>query len=336
MGHKLLFLTERGQRHQQMARAAAPEQIDRFVVLRSPSQQEILAEISDADFLFSERQGPISREVIAAGKRLRLIQRLGTRTYDIDLAAARQAGVPVSALPIPYVIASAEHILWQLLALARRAQESLTIAQTADDWAAPRRTDENTFAINWSKRRGLVTLWQQTVGILGFGEIGWELAQRLQNFGCELLYHKRTRLPAPVEAGQQLAFADFQTLLARSQFLVNLLPYSRATDSLLNADAFAQMPAGGFLVSAGSGSVIDEAALAAALAQGHLAGAALDTFEWEPLPPDNPLLPLARNPAANVLLTPHTAAVSQHRGRAQDFENVRRLLRGEPPIFLVK
>jgi hypothetical protein len=79
----------------------------------------------------------------------------------------------------------------------------------------------------------------------------------------------------------------------------------------LNANVFAQMKPGAFLVSCGSGSVIDEAALAEALRAGRLAGAALDTYEWEPIRPDNPLLPVARDPAMNVLLTPHTASASQ-------------------------
>jgi phosphoglycerate dehydrogenase-like enzyme len=89
------------------------------------------------------------------------------------------------------------------------------------------------------------------------------------------------------------------------------------------------MKPGAFVVNCGSGSVIDEAALAAAVASGHLGGAALDTFEWEPLRPDNPLVALARDPAANVLLTPHTAAATLPGGREGDWANIRRLLAGE-------
>ena len=90
----------------------------------------------------------------------------------------------------------------------------------------------------------------------------------------------------------------------------------------------------------GSGSVIDEAALTQALQEGRLGGAALDTFEWEPIRPDNPLLPLARDQAMNVLLTPHTAAGSSRdadseRTRKGDYTNLVRVLRGEPPLHQV-
>ena len=106
----------------------------------------------------------------------------------------------------------------------------------------------------------------------------------------------------------------------------------------INADVFARMKPGAYLASCGSGSVIDEAALARALRAGKLAGAALDTYEWEPIRADNPLLPLARDPEMNVLLTPHTAAGSVPAlkgGRGEDFENILRTLRGEPPLYRV-
>ena len=100
---------------------------------------------------------------------------------------------------------------------------------------------------------------------------------------------------------------------------------------LLDAGFLSGMKQGAYLVSCGSGSVIDEGALAAAIRDGHLAGAALDTFEWEPIRPDNPLLPLARDPNMNVLLTPHTAAGSSadaegDRTRRRDYTNLVRVL----------
>jgi lactate dehydrogenase-like 2-hydroxyacid dehydrogenase len=164
------------------------------------------------------------------------------------------------------------------------------------------------------------------VGIIGFGEIGVEVARRLANWGCTIYYHKRRRLPAAVESELGLTFVDADTLYAESDYVVNLLPYFASTDRLLGADVFAWMKEGAFLVSCGSGSVIDEAALAVAIQAGKLGGAALDTFEWEPIRADNPLIALAQA-GYNVLLTPHTAAgtadgrnVQELRG--QDYANV--------------
>jgi len=337
--HPVLFLTDRGRRHQQAALAAAPAELS-VTILRRPSRAEVLRRLPEVEFLISERAGRIDAEMIAAGKRLRLIQRLGSLTYDIDLDAARAAGVPVCIWPVRFSIMVAEHMVMQMLALAKRLNEVTRITLEAGDWGRPSlRTDEDTFAYNWSQRTNIGGLYQRTVGILGFGEIGAELARRLRGFVLtRVLYHKRHRLPESVEAELGLTFAPIAQLLADSDFVCNLLPYSSQTEKLINAELLAHMKPGACLVSCGSGGVIDEAALADALRAGRLAGAALDTYEWEPIPPDNPLLPLARDPAMNVLLTPHTAAGTVTEGemkREADYENIRRLLRGQPLLHRV-
>lgn len=333
---KAIFLTERSLRHQEAARATAPAGVE-VVMLRRPPRERVLAELAAAEFLVSERSGEIDAALIAAGPRLRLIQRLGSLAYDIDLAAAQAAGVPVCTWPIIGSIMVAEHMLMQMLALVKRLPEVSAIALAAGDWGRPsRRTDENVFAYNWSGRTDIGGIYGQTVGILGFGEIGAELARRLRPCAPQrMLYHKRQRLPAAAEAALGITYAAPEAIVAESDFLCVLLPYSPETDRSLNAATFAAMRRGAFVVSCGSGSVIDEAALAAAVRQGHLGGAALDTFEWEPLRPDNPLVTLAREPAANVLLTPHTAAATIPGGRALEWTNVRRVLAGEPPLHRV-
>lgn len=336
---KILFLTEQSVRHQEAAVAAAPPECS-IVVLPHTPRDVVLAELPAADFLISERRGALDEQLITAGTRLRLIQRLGSLTYDIDLAAARRAQIPVCAMPVPGCQLAAEHMVMQMLALVKRLNEVTAIANAAGSWGRPaRRTDENTFAYNWSRRTNIGALSGCTIAILGFGEIGVELARRLAAFRpAQILYYKRQRLPVAVEVELAITYAEPETLYARADILCNLLPYTPATDRLLNATVFARMKAGAFLVSCGSGSVIDERALADAVRGGHLAGAALDTFEWEPLRPDNPLLPLARDPAQNVLLTAHVAAgaprsheISTPR-RAADFENVRRVLAGQPLV----
>ncbi len=332
--YKTLFVTSRSPFHQQQAIEAAPSDLA-ITMLRDPERATLLAEIADADFLISERAGVIDRTVIEAGQKLRLIQRLGAQTFDIDTAAAAERDIPVCYWPIAGVVAVAEQMLWQMLALARRAHEVEAVALQAADWGESRRTDENVFAVNWSRRTTPITLSGKSVGILGFGEIGTELARLLSGFGCTLRYHKRNRLPQAVETSLKITYAQADEIIGNSDFLCSLLPYFPETDHFLNAAAFAAMPPGSFLVHCGSGSVIDEPALAAALHSGHLGGAALDTFEWEPLRPDNPLLPLARDPAANVILTPHTAAISEHRGRRSEYTNVERLLAGQKLLYRV-
>lgn len=334
--HKVVFLTERSPRHQEDALNAAPAGL-RVTMLRQPTEKVLLREVADAEFLVSERAGEVDDVLLAAAPNLRLIQRLGSLVYDIDLGAAQRAGVMVCWWPVLSCVMVAEHMLMQMLALAKHLPEVSMIANAADDWGrASRRTDENVFAYNWSGRTNIGGIFGQTVGILGFGEIGAELARRLQPFAPRgVLYHKRRPLPAHVEAELGITYATRQEIIAASDILCVLLPYTTATDLSINEATFSQMKPGALVVHCGSGSVIDEDALAAALQAGHLGGAALDTFEWEPLREDNPLVALARDPAANVLLTPHTAAATLPGGRAGDWANIQRVLAGDEPIYRV-
>jgi phosphoglycerate dehydrogenase-like enzyme len=334
-GPRVLFLTDRSPRHQEDARQAAPPGLD-IVMLRRPKPQVLERELAAAEFLITERAGEIDADLIAAAPNLRLIQRLGSLSYDIDLGAAQRAGVMVCTWPILGCVMVAEHMVMQMLALTKRLQEVSAIAEEAGDWGSSQRTDENVFAYNWSKRTGIGGIYGLTVGILGFGEIGAELARRLAGFAPRgVLYHKRRPLPEHVEAELGITYATQKEIIAASDILCVLLPYSAETDQAIGAAAFAAMKPGAVIVHCGSGSVIDEYALAEAIQSGHLGGAALDTFEWEPLRADNPLLPPARDPQANVLLTPHTAAATLGGGRAGDWTNVRLVLAGEEPRFRV-
>lgn len=337
MRHRTLFLTERGLRHQQDALNAAPPELD-VTILRQPDLETLRPLLAETVFLISERAGVIDRDLIAAAPRLKMILRLGSLAHDIDLDAARGAGIVVATWPQRGVIMVAEHLMMQMLALVKRLREVEAIAVAAGDWGISRRTDEDTFAYNWSGRRGIGGLWRQTVGIIGFGEIGAELARRLAGWECRVLYTRRRRLPEWQEQKLGIEYVAQDELFGQSDFLVNLLPYFPQTNLSLGAAQFAALRPGAFLVSCGSGSVLDEAALADAVRTGRLGGVALDTFEWEPIKPDNPLRRLAaESPRWNVLLTPHTAAGAPPAGviptRASDYEPLLRFLAGEPIAY---
>ena len=339
MKHKVIFTTDRGEWHQQMALDGAPEGLE-VVMLRKPEKAALLAALQDTDFLISERFGRIDTEIIQNAPKLKLIQRLGSLVHDIDLVAAAQAGVAVCYMPIGSVIHVAEHLVMQILAVAKKLGEVESVALAASlDWGESRRTDEDTFAYNWSNRLGVRSIWGQTIGTIGFGEIGVEFARRMAAWGCQLLYHKRNRLPAAVETDLRLAYVSQAELFTRSDILVNLLPYGIGTDMLLNATVFEQMKTGAILVSCGSGSTIDETALAAAVRSSRLAGAALDTFEYEPIQADNPLI-AAANEGYNILLTPHTAAgTPDHKeqipDRSEDYVNITYFIAGKPLVYQV-
>lgn len=333
--HPTLFITHRGERHQQAALDAAPPELD-ITMWRSPSKDEIIALLPGKEFLITERTGEIDTDIIAAGKDLRLIQRLGSQTYDIDLDAAQAAGIPVCYLPVRSCIMVAEHMVLQMLALAKRLREVVDLTLEANDFGhSPQRCDEDYFAYNWTERENILGLWGATVGILGMGEIGAELARRLRGFGCTVLYNKRNRLPDAAEREINVQFAEVDEMLAQSDFVCMLMPLFPETEQALSHDFFAKMKPGSIFVSCGGSGVVDEDALAEALRTGHLYGAAADTFTFEPIAPDDPLLPIARDPRANVVLTPHTAAgtvAAASDERYGDYANLMRLLHGEPLV----
>lgn len=333
MNHKVVFTTDRGEWHQEQALAGAPKNLT-VTMLRVPDKTTLMAALQDAECLISERFGVLDAEIIQNAPKLKLIQRLGSMVHDIDLEAAAQAGVAVCYKPVGGVIRVAEHLVMQMLALSKKLREVEAIALAASpEWGESHRTDEDTFAYNWSGRLGVRELWQRTVGVVGFGEIGAELARRLKGWGCTILYNKRSRLPERVEIDLGLTYVPQDELFSRSDYLVNLLPFVPGTDMLLNAGVFEKMKTGANLVSCGSGSTINEAALAEAVRSGKLAGAALDTFEYEPIRAENPLIAAAKE-GYNLLLTPHTAAgtadhVGQTPDRSGDYRNINNFLTGK-------
>ena len=159
-------------------------------MLESPAKSEIIQNLPGTEVLITERSGRIDDEIIQAGGDLKLIQRLGRFTHDIDLEAARAQGVAVASFPLLVSVLVSEHVLMQVLALAKTVREAGHAIQQAGDWPAPRKCDENYFAYNWTGRTGIRTLSDATVGIIGLGEIGADVARRLQPFGARVLYHK--------------------------------------------------------------------------------------------------------------------------------------------------
>jgi len=329
--HNTLFLTQRGLQHQQWAMEGAPPELA-LVMRRGADREELLALLADAEFLISERSGVIDAEMIAAAPNLRLIQRLGRQTWDIDLDAARRAGVPVCYLPNNGCIMVAEQMMLQMLATLKRLREGMAVTAEGADWGIEtKRGDEDTFAYNWSRRTGIGRLTGATVGILGFGEIGLEVVEQLRGFHCTVLYHKRTRLAEDVEKQLGIEYAAPDAIAAASDIVCSLLPYQGPKEPL-DAAYFARMKPGAIFVHCGSGAVIDQPALLAALRAGHLAGAALDTYTYEPLSAGDPLVDAVQDPALNLILTPHTAAggvTASGRGRAADYDNILALLAGQ-------
>ena len=169
-----------------------------------------------------------------------------------------------------------------------------------------------------------------TLGIIGFGRIGREMARRAVGFGMRTLYFSRTRAPSALEDELGATYAPLDELLAASDYVVVTVPYTPETDGMIGAEQIAQMKPGALLVGISRGKIIDEDALIAALKSGHLSAAALDVFSKEPLPEDSAWWDMD-----NVLVTPHAAGGTQlERQYLLDifYENLERFFSGNLPL----
>lgn len=331
--YEVLWITERSKRHQELALRAAPSEL-RITICRQPSPEFLTGQLPKTNILISERRGQISREMIQAAPKLKLIVRLGSLADDIDLEAAKEAEIVVSRQPIVSCMMVAEHCVMMALALLKKLNAAQSLAQAEEFERESRRTDENTFLYNWSGMGNVLGLYAKKIAIIGMGEIGVELTRRLKAFNPEIIYYqKRTRYPQVVEDELGVTYTTLDDCLVNAEVFFTLLPFSPETEHLIDRTAFNKMPRGAILIQAGSGSTIDEQALVDVLQHGHLGGAALDTFEYEPLMSSHPLLKLVKDLSANIILTPHIAAATlpmELSGRARDYDEVVRFIRGMP------
>jgi D-3-phosphoglycerate dehydrogenase len=249
--------------------------------------EEVIEVARQADALMVQ-WAPITAEVIQALERCQIVSRYGIGLDMIDLEAAAARGIRVVANADYCIREVAEHALALLLASARKLAPAMTAIRAG----------------NWNKRAIMTptrVLSEQTLGIVGLGKIGRELARLAAPLMQKVLAYDplltpRSDLSAPVE------LVGFDELLSRSDFVSLHCPLTEATRNLFNENTFRSMKRTVWLINASRGGLVDEQALYEALTSGIIGGAALDVFVREPLPKENPLLQLS-----NVLATPHTA-----------------------------
>ncbi|KMK68961.1 2-hydroxyacid dehydrogenase [Puniceibacterium sp. IMCC21224] len=224
-------------------------------------------------------------EALGDAPNLVLIHQWGTGIDGIPVDAARARGITVARSPGVNAPTVAEATLALMLATLRRLPQ-VHAALRAGQWEQPDL---------WREARDLGSA---TVGLVGMGAIGAEVARRLSGFGCEVIY---TRASGPLP-DCSLRFVPMEVLLAESDVLSLHLPLTNATRGLMDAGTLARMKPDSVLINTSRGGLVDEVALVAALASGHLSGAGLDVFATEPVSPDNPLLSMPQ-----VVTLPHVA-----------------------------
>jgi phosphoglycerate dehydrogenase-like enzyme len=272
-----------------------------------------VALIRDADIVFV-MAAPMPKELLTEARRLRLIQKLGAGLDKIDLDFCRERGIGVARLQAGNSIPVAEHTILLMLATYRQLPQ----------------LDRRTRAGNWSKEDARGThrsLQHKTVGLVGFGAIGKEVAKRLRAFNVDILYYDPIRVAADVEPSLGVTYADLDTLVREADIVSLHLPLMPQTKNIIDAKRIASMKKGAVLINCARGGLVDEAALTEALKAGRLLGAGIDAFSQEP-PVGNPLLALD-----NTVVTPHLAGATLDNFAnvvARSVDNAKAVLRGEP------
>ncbi|MGB0630376.1 MAG: 2-hydroxyacid dehydrogenase [Alphaproteobacteria bacterium] len=274
----------------------------------------LLAALPGADGIICESLS-IGETELAAAPQLKVVQNFGTDTRNIDLAACASRGVKVHTLRRRVNIAVAEHAFAMMLAMAKKLpllNGRIDEASLHDAGFPARMHDRrHAAAANWGRVDGLGTLYGATVGCLGLGEIGREVASRAHAFGAEVLYHQRNRLPEDIELPLGARYCSFDDLLSRSDYISIHLPSNKSTEALIDADAFARMKDGAYLVNISRAAIIDRGALMDVLESDRLGGVALDVHYEEPSPADEPLKNYPK-----ALLTPHSAVAGRDNAAA--------------------
>jgi glyoxylate reductase len=291
------------------------------VVTLAPWPNHSTEEPGPADGVYTYGHPIVDGSLLDRLTGVRVISNYGVGVDHINLADATARGIVVGNTPGVLEKTTADLAMALLLAVARRVVEGDVYARS------PAFVRYDPGYLLGREVHGSV------LGIVGLGRIGTQIARRAQGFDMTVLYHNRRPRPE-IESALGVRFASLDSLLSQSDYVVLSVPLTAETRGLINRDTLARMKPTAALVNVARGPVVETAALADALQQGRIAGAALDVTDPEPLPRDHALLQLS-----NVVVTPHLGSATHETRRRMAEISVANLLaglRGEPLIHEVR
>src|SRR5579863_4708889 len=250
-------------------------------------EAELIPLLGEVEAMVVRSETKVTRKVIESAQKLRVVGRAGVGVDNVDLEAATQRGIVVMNTPGGNTISTAELAFSMMMALARKIPQAHA-SMKAGEW--------NRKAFSGTE------LYNKSLGILGMGRIGSEVARRAIAFGMRVLAYDPYLTLSRANA-LQVELLELDDLLARADFVTVHMPMTDETKGMINAAAFAKMKPGARVLNCARGGIINEADLYEAIKSGKIAGAALDVYEAEPLPKDSPLRDLPQ-----VIMTPHLGA----------------------------
>jgi phosphoglycerate dehydrogenase-like enzyme len=321
---KVVVLDPDGHLQRVLRDAVIPTDWD-LQILEDYDRGELGSALRDTDVLVV-RNAEVGQADLDMASTLTLVQKFGRRTENIDLDAASVRGIRVGVMPLEHGIWVAEHAVMLMLALTKRlipAHQGVIAGdnpQKIDSF----RTTQTHSVYNWTGVQDRGTLFRQTLGIVGLGEIGTEVAIRAASFDMCLLYYNPPgfRLKAKAETDLGVTYQPLHELLPQADYVTLHIPHTGETEGLMGREEFSMMKSSAYFINCSRGGVVDEQALCDALAARQIAGAGLDVFEYEPLPRESELIGLDR-----VVLTPHNAGGPLVAIAAEGTELVDRILK---------
>lgn len=264
----------------------------RFELIERPGLkgEDLTAAVAEADAVLVRSATKITREALARATRLKVIGRAGVGVDTIDVEAATEKGVAVMNAPAGNTVSAAELAFALLLAVIRKVP-------AADRSMKDGKWDRSSFSGT--------ELYRKTLGLIGAGRIGGEVARRARAFGMRVLAYD-PYLSAEAAKGMGVELQPLETVLREADAISLHVPLTEHTRGILGEERLALLKPGAVIVNAARGGLVDETALLRRLAEGKLGGAAFDVFDQEPLPADHPL-----RSAPNVVLTPHLGASTE-------------------------
>lgn len=301
--------------------------------LLCPNQNQNLDDLllTDVDGLITQ-DAIIGAELLEKMPGVRIVLKMGRNYQNIDSNAVRDRVITFASVPRKGPNCVAELAITLMLSLSKDILMShQAVASGAYRYRGlqPEITAQWQMAFHWMQNERVHEVQGKTVGIVGLGEIGCELARRTRVMGMHNLYYKRNRLNPELERRFHAEYRDLENLLRESDYLCLAVPHTPKTEGLIGRNELSLMKKSAFLINICRGGVVDENALISALEENSIAGAGLDVFTYEPLPAESPLCQLD-----NVILTPHIGGgtgTSRTLELESALKEMDRILSGHPP-----
>jgi len=300
-----------------------PQDVEGVVLEAGPGgvySKDALGQVADVD-AFVVSMEPVNEPLLAAAKKLKIVQRLGVGYETLDLKAAAKRGIPCCNVEGVNKEAVAEHGMTLILALNRHLLEADKMVREGK-WGDSRLLMKTTFELNG-----------KTMGIIGLGNTGLSLARRCKAFGMRIVYNDVRPIDPALIRALDAAFLPKEEIFRQADVISVNTDLNETTRNMINAETLSMMKPAALFICCARGGIVDEPALRDALDAGRIGGAGIDVFETEPILKNNPLLS-----AKNIVLTSHVAGVTEEttqRTFEWAHENVRRVvLRGEKPRWV--